>query len=277
MTWALLAADDAGQVSRALAAALAVAGPDEAKRLYAASAVIEGRPAAFDLVRRIVAAVDHDDWSGSTATALARLRDGFDRAASVSPDAAAALYSLGDPDLLTPITGEVVAWITAAGLIPRGSALLEVGCGPGRYLSALAPTAGLALGVELSAVMAAEATRRLAGNSNAAVVRGSGRDLVFLADAAFDLVLYADSFPYIVQAGGDLAQRHIAESARVLRPGGALLVLNWSYVDDVADHVEEARRLAAAVGLRPVQLGLKPFARWDAATFVFRKPDDAAA
>ena len=52
-----------------------------------------------------------------------------------------------------------------------------------------------------------------------------------------------DSFPYLMQAG--VAERHVAEAARMLRPGGALAILNLSYriLADVARRFPLGREL----------------------------------
>lgn len=272
LMWLLLAADSRGSAEAALAGTTTpTTSPAAVARLSNARGLLAARPDAFDVVSGVAAAVDHDDRDPSPEALLARLEAAFDRAAAISPDAAAALYSLGDADLLAPVTAEVAAWIVAEARTGGDDVVVEVGCGPGRYLASLAASVGLVLGLELSGAMAREAAQRLAGMANAAAVRSSGRDLACLADGAFDLVLFADSFPYLVQAGGALAARHLAESARVLRPGGRLLILNWAYEGGPDEHVEQARGMASAAGFDAVALGVRPFALWDAAAFHFIK------
>jgi hypothetical protein len=64
----------------------------------------------------------------------------------------------------------------------------------------------------------------------------------------------------------------VEEAARVLRPGGALLILNYSYRgDDTADR-EEVAALFAASGVAVERLGTRDLALWDAAAFLGRKP-----
>lgn len=228
--------------------------------------------AAQARVRAVASALDHTYRDEAPQTVLARLAAGFDQAARVSPDAGVALYSLGDPALLAEVTAEVVGWLKAEGLVHPGEALLEVGCGSGRFLQALACDVRLALGVEISAGMAAEAARRLEGAAHVLVARGSGQSLAFVADAAVDLVLYADSFPYVVQAGGDLPGRMLAETARVLRPGGRAVVLNWSYRGDGALDRREAEALAARSGLQLRPASSPDFEGWDASATVLARP-----
>jgi SAM-dependent methyltransferase len=224
--------------------------------------------AAQARVRQVAYALDHSYHDPVPERVLARLAAGFDQAAAVSADAGVALYSLGDPALLAEITAEVTAWLFAEHLARPGEALLEVGCGAGRFLQALGPQARLALGVEISRGMAAEAARRLQAMSHTTVVQSSGGDLRFISDSAIDLVLFADSFPYIVQAGGDLPRRMIAETARVLRPDGRAVVLNWSYRGDPDLDREEAEALASDCGLRLRVLAPPRFRTWDASATV---------
>lgn len=282
-----------GELALPLAAMRAVLEGEDAAGLEAAVAAARARwgaaalapllarlgPEAAERVRRVAASVDHAARDATPEAALARQSAEFDRAAAVSPDAGVALYSLGDPDLLAEVTAEVAAWLRAERLLRPGDRLLEVGCGAGRHLRALAcgpGAASSALGVELSRAMAQEAARRLCDLPHVRVVQGSGRDLAFVADAGVDLVLYADSFPYVVQAGGDLPARHLAEAARVLRPGGRLCVLNWSYGGDREADVRQAARLAADAGLTAAAPGAPAFRSWDALALSFTKAGPGA-
>lgn len=272
---AVLEGEDAAGLEAAVAAARARWGAAALAPLLARLG-----PEAAERVRRVAASVDHAARDATPEAALARLAAEFDRAAAVSPDAGVALYSLGDPDLLAAVTAEVADWLRAERLLRPGERLLEVGCGAGRHLRALAGggpvSASAALGVELSPAMAREAARRLYDLPHVRVVQGSGRDLAFVADAGVDLVLYADSFPYVVQAGGDLPARHLAEAARVLRPGGRLCVLNWSYGGDREADVRQAARLAADAGLTAAAPGAPAFRSWDALALSFTKAGPGA-
>ncbi len=60
-----------------------------------------------------------------------------------------------------------------------------------------------------------------------------------------------------------LAAAHVAESSRVLKPGGTLLVMNWSYRGDEAADRAEAAVAGGAAGLvvaAPEKPGLRA---WD--------------
>lgn len=204
---------------------------------------------------------------------LASTRAMFDRLVRISPEASVAAYSLGDARLLGEATEEVLRWMDGQHLLRAGDVVLDLGCGIGRFCVALAPRVRLVIGTELSEGMAKVARKRCAGFPNAWILRGSGRDLAAFADRCFDLVLAADVFPYLVQAGMPLAARHIAEAARVLRPGGRLAILNFSYRCPTADR-GDLMRLAREAGLAIESVAEQPFALWDATAFVLRRPEE---
>jgi hypothetical protein len=82
-----------------------------------------------------------------------------------------------------------------------------------------------------------------------------------------------DAFPYLVAAGGDVAESHIHEAARVLKPAGELVILNYSYRGAPAQDREDVERTAEAAGLRTILAGTRPFGRWDGTAFRVIKPD----
>jgi ubiquinone/menaquinone biosynthesis C-methylase UbiE len=68
----------------------------------------------------------------------------------------------------------------------------------------------------------------------------------------------------------ELVEAHFREIARVLKPGGDLVILNFAYRDNVeADRLDVAR-LAAANGLRIVRNGTSDFRLWDGVSFVLK-------
>jgi ubiquinone/menaquinone biosynthesis C-methylase UbiE len=74
-----------------------------------------------------------------------------------------------------------------------------------------------------------------------------------------------------VQSGTGLADTHIAEAARVLKPGGDLLILNFSYRGDPARDRADLRRLAGANGFAVMREGTRAFTLWDGAAYHLAK------
>jgi SAM-dependent methyltransferase len=144
--------------------------------------------------------------------------------------------------------------------------ILDFGCGIGRLTAALAAEAGSVLGLDVSPAMIAEARARHPGLRFETC---SGGDLAGLADACCDLVLAVDVFPYLVQGGLGLAGRMVAEAARVLRPGGTLLILNFSYRGTPADR-HDLPDIAAACGFGVLRNGTREFVLWDGNIFWLR-------
>jgi SAM-dependent methyltransferase len=102
-----------------------------------------------------------------------------------------------------------------------GEQVLEIGFGPGRSLGVLAERGVLATGVEVSATMIDLATRRnaaLVDDDRITLVQGDGTSLP-LPDATFDGVLSVHNVYFWADP-----KRTISEIARVLRPGGRVVL-----------------------------------------------------
>lgn len=112
-------------------------------------------------------------------------------------------------------------------LVPAGSgALLDIGTGTGRVLELLALRVRQALGVDASRSMLALARSRLAGpDYGHCAVRLADMYRLPLASASFDIVVMQMVLHHAEDPGLVLA-----EAARVLRPGGRLLLI------DLAEH-----------------------------------------
>lgn len=190
----------------------------------------------------------------------------FDRLARKAPEAAVAFYSLGDPGLLDEATQELVGVIRRWSPV-EGANVLDFGCGIGRVALALAPLAASVIGLDVSAAMIEQARARGSGAANVRFEVSNGRDLSPLADASIDVMVAADSFPFLVRAGREVLDRQMSEAARVIRPGGELLVFNWSYRWDPAADQAEVRDMAARHGFVVAAAGEKPFTIWDATGF----------
>lgn len=119
---------------------------------------------------------------------------------------------------------EVEAALTEiiAAAAPRD--LLDIGTGTGRIIEVLAPQVGQALGIDQSREMLAVARVNLerAGTLNGMVRLGDMYSLP-LPDAAFDAVVIHQVLHY-----ADRPAAVIAEAARVLRPGGMLLLVDFA-------------------------------------------------
>jgi len=124
-------------------------------------------------------------------------------------------------------------------LPPRMGALLDVGTGTGRLLELAAPQADHVLGVDMSRDMLALARARLAerGLADRAAVRQADMYRLPFADAAFDAVAMQMVLHYAEDPAAALA-----EAARVLRPGGTLLIADLAPHDQAALLAKQAHR-----------------------------------
>jgi ubiquinone/menaquinone biosynthesis C-methylase UbiE len=102
--------------------------------------------------------------------------------------------------------------------------LLDLGTGTGRMLEMFGPDIERGLGLDLSLDMLLMARDRLerAGLKNCSVRQGDLYDLP-LAESSFDAVILHQVLHFLDDGG-----RAIKEAARVLRPGGRLLVIDFA-------------------------------------------------
>jgi SAM-dependent methyltransferase len=203
---------------------------------------------------------------------IAAIREQYDRAVALAPEAAVALYSLGDPAILDRATAELTALLGEWDLLGADRDALDIGCGIGRIERSLAPHLRRITAIDLSPAMLAEARRRCAGIANTAFAPCNGRELPPFAAASFDLVLAIDSFPCIVSALPEIAGRYIRDAARLLRPGGALAIFNYSYRGDLAVDRADVAAHAKAAGLSVARNGTRDLALWDGTSFLLSSP-----
>jgi SAM-dependent methyltransferase len=122
-----------------------------------------------------------------------------------------------------------------------GLEVMDLGCGEGRFCRMLGERGARTVGIDVTRRMVEVAVERDAGAG--AYVWGSAERLPF-ADASFDLVV-----SYITLVDIPDYRAAIAEAARVLRPGGRLVVANLSFVTAASPWVkdEQGRRLHRAL------------------------------
>ena len=118
------------------------------------------------------------------------------------------------------VEAALVAIVAAAA--PRD--LLDIGTGTGRMIEVLGPRVGQALGIDQSREMLAVARVNLerAGAANGMVRLGDMYQLP-LPDASFDAVVIHQVLHYADRPGAA-----IAEAARMLRPGGLLIIVDFA-------------------------------------------------
>ncbi|MDH5676569.1 MAG: class I SAM-dependent methyltransferase [Myxococcales bacterium] len=124
-----------------------------------------------------------------------------------------------------PIIKRVLGELEAGG---DGVRLLDVGCGTGAYLAALAGCAGTLTGLEVNPAMLERARRKLGAQSHVVLRQGNALSMPF-GEAEFDLVLFNQVLHHLdggaaSQRGWPALRQVLGESLRVLRPGGVLLI-----------------------------------------------------
>jgi len=116
---------------------------------------------------------------------------------------------------INPLPGVAAALRGLVQKLRAGPALLEVGCGTGRWLAELEP-AGHLYGLDLAPGMLQQARR---GRPGQALIWGQAETLP-LAPASFDMVYCVNALHHFEQPA-----RFISQARRILRPGGVLAIV----------------------------------------------------
>ena len=126
-----------------------------------------------------------------------------------------------------------------------GDRVLDVGCGPGFYVTELLEVVGrdgLIAGVDGSADMLAVAAKRAEGHDNVEFHEADATSLP-VPDASFDRAIAVQVLEYVRDISAALA-----ELRRALRPGGRLLVwdVDWATVSWQTSDGKRMQRVLAA-------------------------------
>jgi len=113
--------------------------------------------------------------------------------------------------------------------LAAGHRVLDLGSGPGFFAGGLAEIvggSGAVVGVDINARFVADANQRANAQSNVEFVHVEDHHLPF-PDASFDRVICKNVLEYVPDVAASLA-----EVARVLKPGGRVLVIDsdWGFV-----------------------------------------------
>lgn len=136
-------------------------------------------------------------------------------------------------DTRTPVGVAIIAGCLAEGAArPEQMKVLDAGCGTGSYTAALLPHVGSVHGVDRSRGMLDQAERKLdhaIAAGRVSLTRASIERLPF-ADAAFDGIMVNQVLHHLDDGddGFPELRRVLAELARVLAPGGVLVVQSSS-------------------------------------------------
>ncbi|XTZ16740.1 methyltransferase domain-containing protein [Micromonospora echinospora] len=192
---------------------------------------------------------------------------------TVAPDQIAYL----DAAARTPVGLDYKRRLLAALDVRPGQAAVDLGCGPGTDLAALADAVGAdgtVLGIDHQPRMAAEAAGRLADRPNVALREGDLHDLP-LPDASVDRLRVDRVLQHV-----EHPERAVAEARRVLRPGGlfGMAEPDWDTLAVADEDVATSRRFArfTAGRVRNATMGRHLVRLADAAGFRIRSVEPVA-
>ena len=122
-------------------------------------------------------------------------------------------------------------------LLPPGRfhRTLDLGCGLGLLSQRLAQRSDTVLGLDLASAAVGHARSRAKGVDNLTFERADILNLPASLDATFDLVVVADTLYYLSPLSDDLLKTLSTRLARLLAPGGTLLLANHFFFAADAD------------------------------------------
>lgn len=116
--------------------------------------------------------------------------------------------------MVRPVYGAVLA-----ALAPKpGQRLLDVGCGAGLFAQLAAGSGAVVCGIDASKAMLDIAADRVPAGD----FRKGDLETLPYRDSSFDVVTGFNAFQFAANPS-----RALAEAARVVRPGGAVVVVTW--------------------------------------------------
>ena len=125
-----------------------------------------------------------------------------------------------------------------------GERVLDIGCGPGFYVTELLDRVGpqgWVTGVDAAPAMLAVATKRSEGHSNTTLCQAGATELP-VNDGDFDAVLSVQVLEYVPDVTAALAEMY-----RALRPGGRAVIwdVDWTTVSWRSDDADRMQRMLA--------------------------------
>jgi ubiquinone/menaquinone biosynthesis C-methylase UbiE len=159
------------------------------------------------------------------------------------------LYDLSAPIFFAGRRGRTYRHLLQAAGVKPGDHVLDVGGGPGYFARMLAATVGAngsVAGVDAAPEMIEYAARKARPLANCKFQVGGAESLAF-PDASFDVVVSSLMMHHL---SGEVRLQAVAEMRRVLRPGGTVLVADftipergaWRVIASLTGHSRERWR-----------------------------------